>query len=230
MNIHGLTVCVDYAYLLETAIARWGDGLDRLSVVTSPADTATHRLARVHGATLHVTDLFYRDGASFNKARAMQSAIEAHGIGTAGWILLFDADILPPPDWRQTVARSNPTPGTLYGATRCHEHGQPIPDRETAPGYFQLLHGNDPHARPPLLETHWAHAGNYDTRLQARWPPECRRRIKDLLLVHLGETGNWHGRSEEGRRRMSAMYQERRRRHGAWDHETINPTPTEQNP
>ncbi len=74
LTIHGLTVCVGYSDFLARGIARWCAGLASLTVVTAPGDDATVSVATAHSARVVVTDLFYRDGAAFNKGRAMEEA------------------------------------------------------------------------------------------------------------------------------------------------------------
>lgn len=195
MKINGLTVSVNYADLFEKSLSRWTRGLDHLLVVTSPADAATQGLCDNWGIPYYPTDAFYRNGAAFNKGLAISEAVEAcHWIEDA-WQLLFDADIVPPSDWRDIVEAARPQPGILYGATRQLESGERFSDRSEIPGYFQLFHGSDPNVqRKPLLDTSWRHAGGMDSEFHQRWLGN-RKRWLDMTLIHQGEPGmNWHGR------------------------------------
>lgn len=178
MRIHGLTVCVDYAEFLAHAIERWMSGLASLTVVTTAKDQATIAIANAYGANVFETDEFYADGAVFNKGRAMESArvwsedMVRHR--EPGWRLFFDSDVVPPVDWASRLGSLEP--GSLYGCLRydaeptaMDDVGQPKCAHDVpGVGYFQLFHGQDPIVQvTPLLDTHWAHAGNYDNRFRS---------------------------------------------------------------
>ena len=226
--VHGLTVCVDYAEFLAVSLDRWVATLETLTVVTSYTDTDTVALvANRPSVTLHQTDLFYQDGAVFNKGRAMEAAREL--MPWSDWILFFDADIVPPLDW---LTRSAPVlqPGVLYGVHRfaavggeTDDHRQPsLPHDTPGVGYFQLFHSSDPAVRDakPLIDTHWRHAGNYDNRLLDRWRKHGRAvRPLPFRVAHIGERDNWCGRGN--RAGFEALQAERKRRGGRWDHEHI---------
>ena len=235
--IHGITVCVDYAAELEVGLRRWWVYLDSLTIVTMARDTATIDLARQWAAGgpsahLHVTDAFTRDGATFNKGRALEEAradLMARIWGAPAWILLFDADIVPPADWRDRL--EGITPGFLYGCRRfqgapdaLEDTGQPsLPHDVPGVGYFQLFHVVDPvvTGADPLIETDWIHAGNYDNRLLDRWRAAGRPAVNlPFRVAHLGPPGvNWCGKGNAPA--VARIRAERRRRGGRWDHERI---------
>lgn len=230
MKIHAMTVCVNYADLLAKSIDRWLEGCESLTVVTLPHDRDTHelcwpRMDATKKLSVFSTTAFTRDGASFNKGRAMEQALG--NVPWEDWILFFDADILPPADWLDQLRRMNLKPGKLYGSWRWQDrlNGQRIRDREY-PGYFQLIHSSDPRAQDrPLFDTSFLHAGNYDTVFQNRWGDGGDGPHKERLplrLVHLGSLGNWWGRGPDAMAKLGRMYAERRRR-GGWQHERINP-------
>jgi glycosyltransferase involved in cell wall biosynthesis len=229
MRIHGLTVAVDYADLLALTLPRWLPGLASLTVVTSTADHVNVMNVCNPPTRVHVTEAFYEPaGVTFNKARAMNEAIDA--MPWEDWILFFDADILPPEGWAETVAGANPTPGVLYGSAR---YIAPTPadvargdlmrygDSEIA-GYFMLFHATDPRVQRRPLLAEWSHAGGYDSDFQNLWSLRSSRENKATLplrLIHIGEPGkNWHGRKNP--EAMRAMFEERRRR-GGYQHERI---------
>lgn len=228
MTIHGLTVCVGYAEFLSRGLARWMAGLASLTVVTTPEDTATQALAgdRVQVVT---TDLFTRDGAAFNKGRAMEYARQS--MPWEDWILFFDADVVPPADWLARLERMAKRPDTLHGCYR-FDAGEDMDDRgqprcaHDVPGvgYFQLFHASDPAvqtaAGEPLIDTHWIHGGNYDNRFMDRWRSRgIKVREVPFRVAHIGERENWFGRGN--RDAFEAMQAERKRRGGQWDHERI---------
>lgn len=224
--IDALSVCVDYSDYLALGIKRWREGLRSLTIVSAPHDELTHQLARAEGAQVYITDAFYRDGAAFNKGRALEEARER--LPRGGWVLLFDADIIPESGWVYKVSEARPEIGNLYSAKRydCRNLGDrespnlpELPD-DCGVGYFQLFHSEDPVAQArPLIDVHWVHAGNYDDRLKERWATANRRWLP-IRLVHVGERENWFGRGR--RREWERMQAERRRRGGRWDHETID--------
>jgi len=226
MRIHGMTVCVNYADILAHGLSRWLGGLDGLLVVTTPGDKATEELLQGTMAKRFQTNAFYEDGAAFNKGRAMAEAVEC--MPWTDWLLFFDADVVPPQDWRRIVTLSDPKPGLLHGASRVMCTGPEQIDAQGLPlvtidgtgvGFFQLVHASDPALKArPVFETDWLHAGNYDNGFMARWPHKLRRRLP-LTLYHIGPRDQWFGRGNDAA--FDAMQAERKRRGGHWQHERV---------
>jgi hypothetical protein len=236
MKIHGLTVCVDYAEFLRVGLPRWLSGLESLTVVTAPRDVATIELCAEAAVKVFVTDLFYRDGASFNKGRALEAArlwMEERIGGERSWRLLFDSDVVPPDDWLARLDRSRPQPDRLHGCLRYDAPADALEDRGQAKcafdvpgvGYFQLYHSADPVVQAlPLLDCHWTHAGNYDNRFMDRWRKAGKTvQCVPFRVAHVGERENWFGRGN--RAAFDAMKAERVFRAGRWDHERIEVQP-----
>lgn len=223
MNIHGLTVCVNYADLLALSIERWAGSLASLTIVSDTRDSATKELAEQHGCRLVQTDVFYSHGATFNKGAAMEFARQQ--MPWQDWILFFDADIVPEPDWLSIATRA--TPGCLWSACRFdaptpadidRDDLKPIKTDGIGVGYFQLFHSADSKVQDsPLLETCWKHAGVYDCNFMHRWAGN-ERKLLPLRLVHVGERDNWWGRGNKSA--FEAMQSERKRL-GGWQHERI---------
>lgn len=218
MKIHGLTVCVNYSDLLRKGIEHWKRGLDSLMVVTTEEDEQTRRLCDSWDITAYTTNVFYDDGAHFNKGRAISQTFEA--VEWPDWCLFFDADIIPTPDWREAVEKNHPQFGNLYGCHRETEGGFEIHDGELA-GFFQMFHSMDPNALVrPIVDTCWSHAGAYDSYFMKRWKPE-ERIILPIYMTHQGLPGeNWCGRGNE--EEMTKLLNERARR-GGHQHERISP-------
>jgi hypothetical protein len=233
MQIDGLVVCVDYWRELSLSINRWKRALDSITIVTSESDLKTRTASRLHLKTACVwTQAFYAGGGAFNKAAAMQEAIvDAHP--WRDWVLLFDADIIPPVDLREQLESADLHPGYLYGAKRHQAHpdqweGDPdrfpiLNDREI-PGYFQLFHVTDPAVadRAHVLPTQYYHAGNYDSELQNRWGHGSamdRKRWLDFHVLHIGSPGkHWCGRdNDEAMKELHAARAAGKR----WTDETI---------
>lgn len=200
MKINGVVCCVNYVPKLVHCLQVWRDTLDTLVVITTNDDKLTQRLCLANGVKYHCTDMFYANGAAFNKGAALSEAIEVCGL-RRDWILSFDADILPYPNWRTHVAKC--VKGSVYGSHRYYvpENGPFALDRtqkleSTYPiGFFQLFHAEDPVIvkRATVFDMCWPHAGHYDTAFTKLW--HVRRRILlDIPLRHIGLTGrDWAG-------------------------------------
>jgi len=225
MKINGLVCCVDYWQWLTPNLGRWFEGLDSLTIVTSTEQT----LPELQGITLVRTDLFYKDGAVFNKGRAMEYARRI--MPWTDWILFFDADVIPEKGWKAKIEAQNPQPGSLYGCWRLDARCvsdvdnpglQRFPTDAPGVGYFQLFHSTDPvvNGPLPLIATNFVHGGNYDNIFMDRWRNSARPiRSLDLRLVHVGERDNWFG---IGHREMFAAMQKARSRGQNWRNEVIS--------
>lgn len=223
------TVCVDFGELLSESLAYNRHHFDECLIVTSPADTVTQEVANRHGATLHVTDAFYRDGAFFNKYRAMEEGLDV--FGRHGWMLILDADIFLPtrlPDFELTI-------GNLYGPRRRMIPALPLPPEDQwdsyppcrntveLSGYFHLFHADDPRLpKPHWYQTNWKHAGGADSFLERRWPAENKIR-PPFSVAHIGEQGkHWCG---VGNTQQLERLMQRRRQQSThkYAHELIDP-------
>lgn len=216
-RIHGLVTSVDYGEVLHHCLQRLAPGLASVTVVTTPLDSYTHTVCRAMSSMIplvrvHKTDAFYANGAAFNKGLAMEEARQQ--MPWEDWILFFDADILIDMLWgfRITDIRR----GFLYGcrrrlATSYADVGDltapVIPDDRVGYGYFQLFHSTDPAVqKSPLLDTHWRHAGNYDSNFLLSFGDRVRE--LPINLWHLGpRSENLFGK---GREREFLEMQERR--------------------
>uniref|UniRef100_A0A6M3IPT7 Putative glycosyltransferase n=1 Tax=viral metagenome TaxID=1070528 RepID=A0A6M3IPT7_9ZZZZ len=225
MQIHALTVCVEYADFLALSVERWLPGLASWTIVSTPGDRPTADIARAHGLRLHTTDVFYANGAAFNKGAAMEEARAA--MPWEDWILFLDADIVPGYGWAQQIDEYAPRCGQLYSARRRECPDPSMVDNLSLQknmsdgigvGYFQLFHVDDPALEgDPLIETDWVHAGCYDSSFMHRWPRRARQ-LLPIRLVHVGERNNWFGRGNT--EQFKTMMQLRRER-GGYEHERI---------
>lgn len=220
MKITGQVVSVDYAPQLEQTLPLWLASCERVLVVTAERDEATRNICARLGVPVLLTDVFWSGGAKFNKGAGIAAGFEAlQKLQRSEWHLFFDADVVPAADWKEQLMRFNLRPGNLYGSDRFTEDGKLIREGELA-GCFHLAHIDDPcMSVRPIVDTHWTHAGNYDSTFQARWPH--RQRIKlPLRLKHLGEPfRNWCGVGNQAG--MDELFADRRRR-GGWQHERIS--------
>jgi len=198
---------VGYADMLAATLPAWRALLPRadLRVVTAPGDLPTLRVARLAGAAPIVVEAWTQDGASFNKAAALD---QAFGFGVRGIppaigepCLALDADVYPAgavPDWLQSDA--------LYGCAR-HLCTSPaslaafqlgrlaltsLPRRnggDRGAGYFQLFR-----YRSGLTFGSFPTAGFYDLAFHRQFP--AVENLPGCAVLHLGRTSrtNWKGR------------------------------------
>lgn len=203
----GIVVCVGYDDLLALTLRPNVRHLSRCVVVTAPADAATRKIAEsVPDCRVHVTDAFYRRGATFNKGAAVEEVFDAAGRERMGWTLIWDADVLLParlPDVRGL------DPAKLYGAVRrmFEDVTAPVPpepawrelpvSREWGyPGYFHLFHGSAPVLRGtrPWYDPSFRHAGGGDGYFQSLWS-ESQKEHLPVEVLHFGPRDtNWCGR------------------------------------
>jgi hypothetical protein len=109
--------CADFLF---ATLPAWRALLPKalFTVVTSPDDKLTPGIATTLGAGVHVTDAWTRDGATFNKGRALDEAFGFVGSSPPDEnerCLSLDADVFPFgrfPSAKQTSA------DTLYGCAR----------------------------------------------------------------------------------------------------------------
>lgn len=200
MDLIGITVCVEYADILNITLAYNRHHFDRFLVVTHPDDHPTIDAAERCDAEVLLTTVFYEKGAAFNKWAALEAGIE--WAGRKGWMVVMDADIMmpvSPPAW-------NPKPGNLYTPKRRilkeleYIPAEPYWPRqkvihEEHAGYFQMFHADDPVLiSKPWFPSNFAWAGTADTLFQQRWA-ESRKLRPPFEVLHLGEVHqNWAGR------------------------------------
>lgn len=208
-QITTVIVCVDYSDLLAVTLPWNSRFFSRVIVVTTPSDLntiAAVELARIRGRNvdIYATNVFYANGASFNKGAALSRALES--IANPGWLAVMDADILLPPDFAG-FGCVDFQPGTLYvphrrmladpAAWHPKLDWSTLPLRNEEPGgWLQIFHASDPvlAVRPWYPDT-WKHAGGCDSAFWLKWGRGKIKRITEFEVLHLGEDGkNWHGR------------------------------------
>ncbi len=197
---------VDYADMLEATLPAWR-ALFRaadLIVVTAKHDRATFAVARAGGADLLVTDAWTRDGAQFNKARALDEAFLFEQREPGELCIAIDADVYPfgtfdpaaiaAADVLYSVDRFYiDTPATL--ARQAAKPALDMLDRMTAgrrgPGYFQAFR-----ARPDLTFGSYPDAGYYDLEFHRHFPGGVAV-LEGFAVGHLGRKSgkNWRGRT-----------------------------------
>ena len=203
--IKALTVCVGYDDFLRLSLPRILPHVSQFLVITSSADKRTQDLVTEFSdkVKVYVTDVFYEQGASFNKGAAIEQGFDA--LGRDGWFLVMDADIVVPARLPQLSLR----PGYLYSSARrilsdvagltdvstIDQESLPLRKECSHYGYFQLFHSSDPlMRRRPWYDVDWMHAGGCDATFRKRWPKHKRIKLP-FEVVHLGDPDrNWFGR------------------------------------
>jgi hypothetical protein len=195
--------------MLEKSLPLWLDTLDLLTVVTD-YDTLFSLIGLPDNFRTYRTDLFTAHGASFNKGAALSAGFAFSG--ASDWVLNFDADIIPPADWRQRVERLDLQSGKLYGCS--HRYGEDdvlIPDADFPNiwGFFHLWNVADSHSwRRPVFDATCGHAGNYDHTFMMQWPEEERVDLwPEIKVIHQGDPRQyWFGRDPKNEKRMTALF------------------------
>ena len=198
------TVCVNYADELSLSLPRARWLFNHFTVITTPTDFDTLRLATQYECETYVTECFYEDGGPFRKYRAIEQAIERWK--REGWIALLDADVLLPaviPGWDAIE------PGNLYGMPRrmCADLRVPHESRwdkfplsinstREIPGYFQLFHASDAHLPDPPWFEDVPDCGAADSYFCRNWPKPQQVRF-DCECLHVGPNRtHWQGRKK----------------------------------
>lgn len=94
--------------------------VDRLVVVTHPDDWKTKLLCEKHGVDVYPTTVFHESGDKFNKGRALNLGL-SH-LRHDGWLLILDADIVLPHNFRSMLRQSSLNEKRIYGADRLNTH------------------------------------------------------------------------------------------------------------
>jgi hypothetical protein len=213
-------VCVDYHDYLALTLPYNRHHFRNVVIITTEQDKQTQDIGDKNFADVYCTDVFYRNGAKFNKFAAMEEVFDSYG--RSGWICIMDADVLWPKhiDWEfqdpekpQDVSRGTKfqmQAGKLYTPLRrMWEEVTPNipqepywaqfplhPQQAEFAGYTQIFHGSDPHlVSAPWHQTNWKHAGGADSFFQMKWPAVNKVR-PPFTCLHLGKAGmNWCGRA-----------------------------------
>lgn len=101
--MHAILVSVDYTDILKITLPYNRHHFKEVTVITSLDDWENvDPVCDANDAVCYSTDLFYEDGADFNKWRALEWGLEYINsmdpgfASTDGWICLMDADVLWP--------------------------------------------------------------------------------------------------------------------------------------
>ncbi len=231
LRLEAVTVSVGFDDMLDITIPLNHPHLDTLIVVTSHADRATQAVARKHGAICVQTDLFTKNGRTFNKGAAINagfSRFQYHG-----WRLHLDADIALPDNFRRILFNHTYLDRhSIYGADRVDivgsdaiqelrsqatgpQHFQgflvsPRPPQPVSPRYVDTLRGYVPIGFFQLWhcstqkEYPWSlgTAAHDDVMFAEQWPAAFRRHLSTVFCHHLCGHPPGLGENWDGQRRQ----------------------------
>lgn len=230
--LRAFMVCVDYSDLLALTLPYNVSHFKEVNIITSSKDKPNvmgvlDSMSIPSGTDIGIyeTNAFYKDGAVFNKWRALEEGLDS--FGRDGWICLMDADVLWPKGLKvgekgenlEIVAGDGYKPFTVEPGYLCsplrrmyedlskvREKGVPLErDWSLCPihrnvgewaGYTQIFHSSDPVLEiTPWHEIDFISAGTADSFFQMKWS-SIRKVRPPFEVLHLGPAGeNWLGRA-----------------------------------
>jgi hypothetical protein len=116
MKIEAVVVCVDYADFLSETLPHNLPHFDRTLVITAPHDVETQELCRRLSVPYYATNVFYKDGDKFNKARGIDFGLSY--LRWNDWVVHLDADVYLPPMTRNVLEWRRLDPESIYGVDR----------------------------------------------------------------------------------------------------------------
>lgn len=121
MNLECVIVCKDYSDFLAHTLPINMNYFDDVVVVTGYDDKETHALCDKYGVECLKTDVFFDNGDTFNKGRAINLGLQ--NLKKKDWLLHLDADIVLPHRFRDMLFRNKLDPKNIYGADRLNVYG-----------------------------------------------------------------------------------------------------------
>ncbi len=211
LRLEYVTTCVGFDDLLDVTLAYNHNHVDTAIVVTSHDDKRTHQVCHKYGAKCIQTDLFKKNGRTFNKGAAINAGFgyfQYHG-----WRMHLDADIILPDSFRRMLFNyTHLNQNKLYGADRVTVIGEkqlerafwrtqhqyhclieaginhPIGARYVHElhgylplGFFQMWHARCQKPYPYSLGT----AAHDDTMFAALWPESQRELLPSVITYQL---------------------------------------------
>ena len=112
-----ISVCVNYSDFLCWTIPMNKHLFERWIIVTSTDDKRTQKIAEHYELDVIATNVFYKDGATFNKAAAINEGLN-YVKADGQWILFLDSDIVLPPQSKRVFEQVKFDSSCLYGVDR----------------------------------------------------------------------------------------------------------------
>jgi hypothetical protein len=116
MKIEAVIVSVDYADFLAETLPHNLPHFDRTLVITAPHDRATQDVCRRLSVPFYATNIFFKDGSKFNKARGVDFGLSF--LRDNDWIVQLDADTYLPPMTRKWLEWRALDRESIYGIDR----------------------------------------------------------------------------------------------------------------
>lgn len=185
---------VNYADYLCYTLPRWREAFPdaKFRIVTSLKDEQTRFVA---DGDAFSTDAFFRDGALFNKAAALDEAMRDFQNGEI--VVKIDADVIPHGTLPTEIEHN-----TIYGCARYDESGKllkfhsrknpnPTPEQcaRRCIGFFQMFK-----YRRGRIFGSYPDASRYDIDFRRKF--SRRVALPDFYVTHIGPMSkrNWKGR------------------------------------
>lgn len=234
LRLEGVTVCVGFDDLLDITLTKNHSHFDTLIVVTNHADRKTQEVARKHGATCVKSDLFQKNGRSFNKGAAVNAGFDYFQF--FGWRMHLDSDIVLPDNFRRVLFNhSHLEQHCIYGADRFNVIGpekiKALRVSDARQHHHKLLIGESGEQHPighrlvcdlrgylPLGFFQLWHASQQqpyphslgtaahdDMMFSALWPESARRHLPSAICYHLCPAPPTVGENWDGFRRQPRL-------------------------
>lgn len=116
VKIEGLVVCVGFSDILAYTLPNNKSLFNNLVVVTDTKDTDTERLCHIYNVKCVKTDIFYKEGAKFDKGAGINEGLKY--LDLDGFVWLWDADIWIHPHSMKQLKKIHLNPQHLYGCDR----------------------------------------------------------------------------------------------------------------
>ena len=116
VKIEGLVVCVGFSDILAYTLPNNKSLFNNLVVVTDTKDKDTERLCHIYNVKCIKTDIFYKEGAKFDKGAGINEGLKH--LDLDGFVWLWDADIWIHPHSMKQLKKIHLNPQHLYGCDR----------------------------------------------------------------------------------------------------------------
>ncbi len=230
LRLEGVTVSVGFDDMLDVTLGLNHPHFDQMIVVTSHEDKKTQMVSRKHGVHCVETDLFYKNGRTFNKGAAINAGFSYFQY--FGWRIHLDSDIILPDNFRRMLFNhTHLEKDCIYGADRVdiigkeelkiyleslvpqYTHGflvRPIVNRPIGHRLVSNLYGYLPIGYFQLWFSSCQKdypfslgtAAHDDMMYSALWPEHKRRHLASVILYHLCTTSPRWGENWDGARQQ----------------------------
>jgi hypothetical protein len=118
MKLEYVTICVNYLDFFKISYEKnLAAGIfDHFIVITDYNDDATYQFCLDNNITVVKTDIFYKNGAVFNKGAAINYGFEK--LKYNDWVAFMDADTFVPNDFKEKIDFKNLNKEFMYGTER----------------------------------------------------------------------------------------------------------------